>query len=88
MGCTILFKRWICRDSTIHNNKQFGSWVVQYFSKDGSAEIQQYITTNNLVHGFQEYKQTIWFMGFKNINKQFGSWIILKNLFLFSKCNG
>jgi hypothetical protein len=24
--------------------KTFGSWVVQYFSKDGSAEIQEYIT--------------------------------------------
>ena len=24
--------------------KTFGSWVVQYFSKDGYAEIQQYIT--------------------------------------------
>jgi hypothetical protein len=24
--------------------KTFGSWVVQYFSKDGYAEIQEYIT--------------------------------------------
>jgi hypothetical protein len=39
MGCTILFKRRICRDTRIQ-------------------------TTNNLVHGFQEYKQTIWFMDY------------------------
>jgi hypothetical protein len=59
MGCIILFKRWICRDSRIHNKNPF--------SVKKKHDTMNKLFIKHLVHGLYNTFQKMDMQRFNNI---------------------